>query len=191
MGITSLLAGIAGKFSSVRLKPVGTLVKRGTSLGTLESGKMIGPVPSPLTGEIVSVNSQLPPSPKLVNESPYGQGWIARLRPSRMNFELAELSSISSISQLLSKKIVEFHVRCFKVFPDHEMVEVGVECGAVLARLSELMLSVAVGTVVHIVSDDPTAYVEMVAWSDRTGNELVEWRREEELYHFLVRKFAR
>lgn len=108
-----------------------------------------------------------------------------------MNFELAELSSISSISQLLSKKIVEFHVRCFKVFPDHEMVEVGVECGAVLARLSELMLSVAVGTVVHIVSDDPTAYVEMVAWSDRTGNELVEWRREEELYHFLVRKFAR
>jgi TusA-related sulfurtransferase len=42
--------------------------------------------------------------------------------------------------------------------------------------------------VIHIVSDDPTAYVEMVVWSDRTGHELVEWRKEDGLLHFIVRK---
>jgi len=45
-----------------------------------------------------------------------------------------------------------------------------------------------VGEVVHLVSDDQTAYVEMVAWSERTGQNLLDWRQEGNLFHFIVKK---
>jgi glycine cleavage system H protein len=42
--------------------------------------------------------------------------------------------------------------------------------------------------VVHLVSDDPTAHVEMVRWTDETGNSFVDWREEGDLFHFIIRK---
>ena len=68
------------------------------------------------------------------------------------------------------------------------MVEIGVECAAVLVRLSELMATSERGVVVHIVSDDPTAYVEIEPWVDQTKNELVDWRTEGNLFQFVVRR---
>lgn len=188
VGLTTLMTGIAGKLSSVRTKPAGTVVARGRSLGTIESHRMVGPVPSPLSGTIIETNSRISAAPKILNDSAYGEGWIVRLRLSNLESEKQELSSVEKIGLLLKQRIAEFHVRCFKMFPDHEMYEIGSECTAVLVRLNELIDKVSVGDVIHIVSDDPTAYVEMVVWSDRTGHELVEWRKEDGLFHFIVRK---
>lgn len=188
VGLTSLMTGIAGKLSSVRTKPAGAIVPRGRSLGTLESHRMVGPIPSPLSGTIIETNDKISAVPKILNNSAYGEGWIVRLRLSNLESEKQELSSVEKIGLLLKQRIAEFHVRCFKMFPDHEMIEIGSECTAVLVRLNELIDKVSVGDVIHIVSDDPTAYVEMVVWSDRTGHELVEWRNEDNLFHFIVRK---
>jgi glycine cleavage system H protein len=66
--------------------------------------------------------------------------------------------------------------------------EIGTECSAVLVRLNDLLATIPMGEVVHLISDDPTAYVEMVVWSERTGQTLVDWRREGNLFHFIVRK---
>lgn len=151
---------------------------------------MIAPIPSPLSGVITNVNDLIASRPRVVNDSPYDAGWIVRLQPDNLQPEKRELSKLGDIAPLLRQRISEYHVRCFKAVPDYDMVEVGVECGAVLTRLNELIATMPVGTVVHIVSDDPTAYVEIVAWSDRMGQELVEWRRDDHLYHFLVRKLA-
>ena len=191
VGLTSLMMGIAGKLSSVRTKPLGTIVSRGRSLGTIESHRMVGPIPSPLSGTIVEINERIAAVPRILNNSAYDEGWIVRLKLSSMQSEKQELSSVERIVPLLKERIAEFHVRCFKLFPDLEMYEVGSECTAVLVRLNELIDKVAVGDAIHIVSDDPTAYVEMVAWSDRPGHELVEWRREGNLFHFVVRKTGR
>ena len=68
------------------------------------------------------------------------------------------------------------------------MFEIGVECSAVLLKLNELVTTIPVGNVVHLISDDPTAYVEMVRWTEQTDNSLVEWRTEGNLFHFIVRK---
>jgi len=152
---------------------------------------MVGPIPSPLSGTVIATNARISATPKILNNSAYDEGWIAHLKLSDLQSERQELSSVEEIGSLLSQKIAEFHVQCFKLFPDHEMYEIGSECTAVLVRLNELIDKVAVGDVIHIVSDDPTAYVEMVAWSDRTGHELVEWRREGNLFHFVVRKTGR
>ncbi|HZD13282.1 MAG TPA: sulfurtransferase TusA family protein, partial [Candidatus Binatus sp.] len=188
VGVTRLLTGIAGRLSRVNVRAVSTMITRGRSLGTIESTRMVGPIPSPLSGQIIQTNDLLKASPRILNNDPYGEGWIARLNLSNFETEKEELSTARGMGESLLKRITEFHVRCFKLFPDHEMVEVGSECAAVLVRLNELIEKAPVGDVIHIVSDDPTSYVDIVAWSDRTRNELVEWRREDALYHFIVRK---
>ena len=163
-------------------------MERGRSLGTLESLKFVGPIPSPLAGIISLVNSDLVKRPKLMNDAPYGEGWIVRLKPLSFQEERGFLSRPSDPREDFKKKITEFHARCFKAFPDHEMYEIGTECSAVLARLNELLATASVGDVVHLVTDDPTSYVEMVRWTDQIGQELVDWRHEGNLFHFIVRK---
>jgi len=186
--MTSLLSAIAGRFTSVRIRPAGTRVERGRSLGTLESLKFVGPIPSPLAGIISLVNSDLVKRPKFMNDAPYGKGWIVRLKPLSFQGESSLLSRATDATEVFKKKIAEFHARCFKAFPDHEMYEIGTECSAVLVRLNEHLAIASVGDVVHLVTDDPTSYVEMARWSDQTGQQLIDWRQEGNLFHFIVQK---
>src|SRR2546427_212241 len=65
---------------------------------------------------------------------------------------------------------------------------IGIECAAILVKLNELLTQVRVGEVVHLVTDDPTSPIEMVRWSDQTGQPVIDERREGNLFHFLVRK---
>jgi glycine cleavage system H lipoate-binding protein/TusA-related sulfurtransferase len=186
--MTSLLSAIAGKFTSARLRPVGTRVERGSSLGTLESLKFVGPIPAPISGIVSTINSDVVKRPKLVNDRPYDEGWVVKLKPLRFRAERAFLSGTVDATEAFKKRIEEFHARCFKAFPDHEMYEIGTECSAVLVHLNELLATVPVGDVAHLVTDDPTSYVEMVRWTDQTGHALVDWRQEGTLFHFIVRK---
>jgi glycine cleavage system H protein len=188
VGVTSLLPGIAGKFTLARLKAVGVSIRRGQSLGTLESLKFVGPIPSPVSGTLVITNGLVADKPRIISDAPYADGWIARITPSQLALERILLSKSGESRVPFQQKIAEFHVRCFKAFPDHEMSEIGTECSAVLVRLNDLLTGIPVGEVVHLVSDDPTAYVEMVVWSERTGQLLVDWRKEGNLFHFIVKK---
>jgi len=188
VGVTSVLPAIAGKLTLARLKSAEVAIQRGQSLGTLESLKFVGPIPSPVSGILLKTNGLIVDRPRLINDSPYEEGWIASLKPSHLALERILLSKGSESKTLLIKKIAEFHVRCFKAFPDHEMSEIGTECSAVLIRLNDLLTTIPAGEVVHLVSDDQTAYVEMVAWSERTGQNLLDWRKEGNLFHFIVKK---
>jgi glycine cleavage system H protein len=188
VGVTSLLSAIAGKFTVARVRPAGTKIKRGNSLGTLESLKFVGPIPSPISGTVSIVNHDIIKRPKLLNDVPYDRGWVLKLKPLGFEADRALLSTATEAAVVFKKRIAEFHVRCFKAFPDHEMYEIGAECSAVLVRLGELLATASVGDVVHLVTDDPTSYVEMVRWTDQTHQELVDWRQEKGLFHFIVRK---
>ena len=188
VGVTSVLPAIAGKLTLARLKSADVAIQRGQSLGTLESLKFVGPVPSPVSGILLKTNGLIVDRPRIINDSPYQEGWIASLKPSHLALERILLSKSTESKTLLVKKIAEFHVRCFKAFPDHEMSEIGTECSAVLIRLNDLLVTLPVGEVVHLVSDDQTAYVEMVAWSERTGQNLLDWRQDGNLFHFIVKK---
>ena len=187
VGITSILSAITGKFTSVRFRNAGT-IEKGHSLGTIESSRFVGPFPSPVSGTIFAMNPLVVRNPKLLNESPYGQGWVARVKPSNFEAENVLLAKIRTAERVLRGKVLQYRARCFKAFPDHEMVEIGVECSAVLLKLKELLSTIPMGEVVHIVTDDPTSYVEMVRWTEQTGNSLVDWRSEGNLFHFIVRK---
>ena len=71
IGITTILASVAGRLSSIKLKPIGTKVEKGRSCGVLESVKYFGVVRTPISGTIVDVNKSLMDNPKLANDFPY------------------------------------------------------------------------------------------------------------------------
>ncbi|RMF29311.1 MAG: glycine cleavage system protein H [Chloroflexi bacterium] len=91
IGITDVAQHLAKGIINVTPKKVGRKLKRGRSAGTLESGKWVGPVTTPVTGEIVAVNETLKANPGLVNEDPYGAGWFARIKPADWETESQDL----------------------------------------------------------------------------------------------------
>jgi len=188
VGITSILAALAGRLTSIRPKPVGAGLEQGRAVATLESGKYFGPVRAPVSGVVEATNGAVLVRPKACSEDPYGEGWLVRLRPSRLPAERADLLPATEAADLLRGQIAALRVRCFAAFPDHEMFEIGTECAAVLVKLDELVGRIPAEEVVHIVSDDWTAPAEMANWSERTGHPVVDSRREGNLFHFLVRK---
>src|SRR5918994_2277453 len=161
IGITTIMTSIAGKLSRIKLKPVGTKLEKGKSCGFLESVKYFGVVRTPISGTIVQVNKSLMNTPKLANDFPYTQGWFVKIRPSDMT-DLKALETIENCRDEMSLAIQKLRVRCFVAFPDHEMFELGVECSATLAKLDELLKKTPLGEVIHLVSDDPTADIELL-----------------------------
>ena len=61
---------------------------------------------------------------------------------------------------------------------------------ATLSKLDDLISGIKSGQIVHFVSDNPTADIEMTRWSEQTGQKLIETRKEENLLHFLVQKMS-
>ncbi len=74
----------AGPIISLRLFPVGRLVKQGKLFGTLESGKWIGPLRVPLTGLVTEINTKVVEEPTIVNDDCYNEGWIIILKPANL-----------------------------------------------------------------------------------------------------------
>ncbi len=91
VGMTDVAQNMAKTIIAVTLKAAGRPVKKGRNVATVESGKWVGPVPAPVSGEIAEVNDSLMASPSLINSDPYGQGWVARLRPDDWEADAADL----------------------------------------------------------------------------------------------------
>jgi glycine cleavage system H protein len=188
LGITSLLGYISGKLSAITLREVGSYIKSGKSFGTLESPRYFGVVRAPTSGRIIEVNHAVVEQPKLANDLPYSEGWFARMEISNIEEEIRNLKPIESCYENVANFIQKHHIICFAAFPDYEIFQIGVECAATLAKLDELLQKISIGKTVHLVSDDITADLEMVRWSDQTGQSLLETRKEENLFHFIVKK---
>ena len=104
---------VAGKVMAVTPKKVGKTITRGKSMGTLESGKWVGPIPAPVSGEIVEINEAVMANPSLVNDDPYGEGWIVKLRPADAEEDKAELvtgqAAIEAFQQLMAEREISCH----------------------------------------------------------------------------------
>ena len=82
VGITDHAQDELGDIVFVELPEVGATLDPGDSFGTIESVKAVSDLYTPVGGEVVEVNEALNDSPEKVNEDPYGDGWIMRLRVS-------------------------------------------------------------------------------------------------------------
>lgn len=82
VGYNSWAQSAAGKLLNLNLRKAGSVVQAGKTLGTIESGKWVGPLKAPISGKILEVNEEVLRKPSLINEDPYGRGWIAVIEAS-------------------------------------------------------------------------------------------------------------
>jgi glycine cleavage system H protein len=106
VGITDVAENMAGPILHVYPKKKGARA-RGQSLATIESGKWVGPLKSPLSGEILEANPALDKDPGIVNRSPYGDGWILRMRPTKLDEERKDLLTGEAAVEAYRKRIEE------------------------------------------------------------------------------------
>ncbi len=92
IGITDFAQSELGDIVFVELEPEGSEFVQDEVFGTVEAVKTVSELFSPLSGEIVEINSKLEDDPELVNNDPYGDGWMIKLK---MN-DSSELDSLLS-----------------------------------------------------------------------------------------------
>jgi glycine cleavage system H protein len=80
IGITDFAQGELGDVVFVELPKVGATYKKHDVFGTIEAVKAVSELYSPVSGEVVAINPRLDGEPALVNTSPYGDGWMIRMK---------------------------------------------------------------------------------------------------------------
>ena len=91
IGVTDFAASELGDVVFIELPEAGTAIKAGEPLGTIETVKAVEELYSPVSGVVIDINVKLEESPELVNEDPFGDGWMVRVQVE--NLEGAELLS--------------------------------------------------------------------------------------------------
>ena len=82
VGITDFAQDALGDIVFVTLPAPGTAFEAGQAMGEVESTKSVSDVYAPVAGAVVARNERLDTQPELVNSDPYGDGWIAEIRPA-------------------------------------------------------------------------------------------------------------
>ncbi len=90
-GATEFITKQAGEITFVDLPESDDEVTRGKPFGSIESGKWVGRIYAVVSGEIVEINELLQDEPEKINEAPYTDAWLCKIRPSNLEDDLAGL----------------------------------------------------------------------------------------------------
>jgi glycine cleavage system H protein len=102
IGITDHAQQEMGEILFAELPDEGTQVEQNDSIGTLESSKTVAEIYAPVSGEVISVNKDLEEEPALVNDDPYGNGWLLAIDIDDPK-ELEDLLKASEYDEFLEK----------------------------------------------------------------------------------------
>ena len=103
IGITDYAQNSLHEVVYADLPKVGRALGKDESFGTVESVKAVSEVYSPMSGEVLETNQKLSDAPELVNQQPYGEGWLVLMRPSKPGEELSSLMSAKEYEELLMR----------------------------------------------------------------------------------------
>jgi glycine cleavage system H protein len=101
IGITDFAAGELGDIVLVELPEVGSIVEAGDPMGTIETVKSVEELYAPISGTVTEINDGLEDNPELVNEEPFGDGWMIRLEG--VSTEDAELMTASAYGDMVGE----------------------------------------------------------------------------------------
>ena len=87
VGVTAFAVEQLGDITLVDLPEEGDEVTEGEAFGVVESVKSVSDLFAPVAGKVVAINEKLEDEPELVNESPYGDGWMVSIEVSGDDFE--------------------------------------------------------------------------------------------------------
>lgn len=88
IGITEFAQGELGDIVFVDIQEVGTVVSKDDTFGSVEAVKTVSELFMPVDAEITEINDKLESNPELVNEDPYGEGWMVKVKlnsPDQVN----------------------------------------------------------------------------------------------------------
>ena len=104
IGVTDFASGELGDIVFVEVEEVGDSFEKEEVVGTIEAVKTVSDLFSPITGEIVEVNEELEDNPELINESPYEEGWILKMKISNVE-DLNDLISADEYAELTGGEV--------------------------------------------------------------------------------------
>ncbi|MDY6855253.1 MAG: glycine cleavage system protein GcvH [Thermodesulfobacteriota bacterium] len=104
VGITDFAQSELGDVVYVELSAKGEKVEKDKPFGVIESVKAVSDLYSPISGNIIQINSTLDETPQMVNDDPYGEGWIVRIMPLDIS-ELKTLLSASEYEEFIKENI--------------------------------------------------------------------------------------
>ena len=103
VGITDYAQQSLHEVVYVDLPNVGKSMKQGDAFGTVESVKAVSELYAPVSGEVIERNEKLVNSPELVNQEPYGAGWILIVKASRADDDLKVLLDAQEYAKLVEE----------------------------------------------------------------------------------------
>ena len=99
VGITDFAQGELGDIVYVEIEKIGENFSKAEVFGTVEAVKTVSDLFMPLTGEIIDINEELNEKPELVNEDPYGQGWMIKIKVN--SSEISDLLNSEQYKKLV------------------------------------------------------------------------------------------
>lgn len=109
VGMDTLGVETAGTLAQLDFVETGTVLVRGEAFGTLEAEKFVGPLVTPISGVVVTVNTGATEDPGVVEREPYDGGWMVEISPSDPDTDIAELvSGVDSITDQFRTRIAEY-----------------------------------------------------------------------------------
>ncbi len=103
LGITWFAQDSLGELVHFEPPEPGATVRKDEAYGEVESVKAVSDVISPLSGEVIEVNQKVVEAPETVNEDPYGEGWLVRIRLSHPG-EADSLLGVAAYKQILEEQ---------------------------------------------------------------------------------------
>ena len=97
VGITDFAQGALGDIVYIQMPKVGETVGAEKVCGEVESTKSVSEIYSPVSGKVVSINTELEGKPELINQDPYGAGWIMEIEISGDSSELLDSAAYETL----------------------------------------------------------------------------------------------
>jgi glycine cleavage system H protein len=101
VGITDFAQDQLGEIVYVELPAIGDKISKDDPFGVVESVKAVSDIYAPISGTVVEVNSEIPESPEMINEDPYGDGWLIKVQVSD-DAELDDLMDNEEYEELIA-----------------------------------------------------------------------------------------
>jgi glycine cleavage system H protein len=105
VGMTQYACALAGEVVAYTPKKKGKEIEQGKSVATVESGKWVGPVKAPVTGEVVETNEAVAAKPGTINADPYGNGWLVKMKPTNWDGESGSLVTGGAVAGAFEAKM--------------------------------------------------------------------------------------
>lgn len=184
VGLTLPFFYRVGRPTRIKPRPVGSSIKKGSSLATVETPNYVGALYSPFNCEITSINENIVEN---IVKNPY-KTWVVQLRAVENPLDSGLLAG-EEAKAIYEEKLRTGKVACFKTFPEHKIIVLAETCEKILTIVGDYFFKhVKKGESLYVVTQDPATEADMIKWAKDMKQEVLEIRRQDNIIHVLYRK---